>query len=297
MPKTRPVAYHADQATHAVLHLPIAQRFGEAGRLRVRFVREGPSNVVVNELWLLERQGDSEATKRIAIATGDDYPGHRWRETAPVLASILREDPRLEVTVIESPAVLGSPLLEHFDAVVVHFKNYHDRMPTDQAQCAGLESYVRSGGGLIVAHFGCGAFQEWNGFVKLVGRIWNPSLRGHDPYGSFVVRIVDDDHPVTNGMTDFETTDELYTCLDGDTPVHTLCEATSTVDQQDYPMAFTLQVGAGRVFHSVLGHDVTAFEAPGTRDLYRRAAAWVAGVEPVADRARNTAEKDQRGPR
>jgi type 1 glutamine amidotransferase len=169
--------------------------------------------------------------------------------------------------------------------VVLHFKNYHTRMPTDPAQCAGLEEYVRAGGGLVVAHFGCGAFQEWSGYVKLAGRVWNPSLRGHDPYGPFTVHIVDEDHPITRGMADFETTDELYTCLDGDTQIHTLCNATSTVDQRAYPMTFTLQAGRGRIVHCPLGHDVNALRTAGTRALYRRAAAWVSGLEPGAEPA------------
>ena len=36
---------------------------------------------------------------RVVIITGNDYPGHKWRETAPVLARQLRGDPRLEVEV------------------------------------------------------------------------------------------------------------------------------------------------------------------------------------------------------
>jgi uncharacterized protein len=218
--------------------------------------------------------------KRIVIVTGDDYPGHRWRETAPQLAAILRADPRLEVTIVESPALLGSSLLQYFHAVVLHLKNYHERMPTDEAQCTALAEYVRSGRGLLVTHFACGAFQEWAGYAALAGRVWNPQLRGHDPYGPFVVRVADRAHPITRGLADFEVTDELYTCLDGQTPIHTLCEATSQVDKLSYPLAFTVGAGAGRICHCVLGHDLNAYNAPGLRDLYRRAGAWVVGLEP-----------------
>jgi type 1 glutamine amidotransferase len=281
-PKTRPIAFHANEATYAVLHLPLDRSFTDNGQLRVRIRREGPSNAVISEMWLLEQPHSETPPERIAIVTGDDYPGHRWRETAPELAAIFREDPRFEVTIIESPAIFGSPLVDYFDAVVVHFKNYHERMPTDQAHCDGLADYVRSGGGLIVAHFGCGAFQEWDEYVELAGRVWNPKLRGHDPYGPFTVRIVGGTHPITRGMADFETADELYTCLAGETPIHTLCTASSRVDQQDYPMAIALQVGEGRVFHCPLGHDVSAFQAEGTRALYRRGTAWVVGIAPNA---------------
>jgi len=41
-------------------------------------------------------------------------------------------------------------------------------------------------------------------------------------------------------------------------------------------MAFVLNYGRGRVFHSPLGHDVRAFEAEGVGELLRRGTAWVA---------------------
>ena len=46
-------------------------------------------------------------------------------------------------------------------------------------------------------------------------------------------------------------------------------------------MAFVLNVGQGRVFHSPLGHDVKAF-GPATLELFRRGVAWAAGLPPVA---------------
>ena len=59
-------------------------------------------------------------------------------------------------------------------------------------------------------------------FETLAGRVWNPKLRGHDRHGRFRVEILETDHPVTRAMTSFETTDELYTCLDGTTPITVL---------------------------------------------------------------------------
>jgi type 1 glutamine amidotransferase len=212
------------------------------------------------------------------IVTGDDYPGHRWRETGPELASALRQDPRLEVSITESPAFLGSPLLSHYDAVLIHFKNYSERLPLGEVVWNGLKDYLNNGGGVLIAHFGCGAFQEWNDFVQYSGRVWNPKFRAHDPYGPFDVSIVDHDHAITKSLTDFSTTDELYTCLDGPTSIQVLCTAVSKVDQKPYPMGFVLEPGKGRVFHCTLGHDVNALRSEGTRALYLRAALWAVGL-------------------
>jgi uncharacterized protein len=122
--------------------------------------------------------------------------------------------------------------------------------------------------------------EEWQGFVKVAGRVWDPGKRAHDPYGEFLVRILQTGHPATNGLAGFTTTDELYTCLAGDTEIQVLAEATSKVDQQAYPMAFVLSPGQGRVFHSPLGHDVRALEAPGARQLYLQGTIWATGTNP-----------------
>jgi type 1 glutamine amidotransferase len=132
-----------------------------------------------------------------------------------------------------------------------------------------------------MVHFACGAWQDWPGFVKIAGRVYNPKFRGHDRRGPFTVEIVGKDHEITKGMKDFETYDELYTCLDGTTPIDILAHAKSKVDKKHHPMGFVLKFGKGRVFHSPLGHDVKAFEALGVQELFRRGAAWAGKLKPA----------------
>jgi type 1 glutamine amidotransferase len=110
--------------------------------------------------------------------------------------------------------------------------------------------------------------------------VWDPKLRGHDPHGKFKVEITKKKHPAMKGLSEFETVDELYTCLTGKTPIKVLAKARSKVDGKDYPMAFVLDYGKGRVYHSVLGHDVQALSNPHAGKLFRNACAWTAGLEP-----------------
>jgi len=232
-----------------------------------------------------------EHAKRVLIVTGEDYPGHKWKETTPVLKRQIAGDGRLAVEVVEDLSFLRSPKLHEYDTVIAHFKNYDPEVPGREG-FDNLARFVREGGGLVLVHFACGAFQEFkDDFTKLAGRAWNPKLRGHDPHGKFRVEIVDPDHPVTRGLEPFETTDELYTCLDGEPAIHVLADAKSKVDGKRYPMAFVLTYGKGRVLHSVLGHDVAAFEVPAVGELFRRAAAWTAGLEP----ARKPEEPGEKG--
>lgn len=85
-------------------------------------------------------------------------------------------------------------------------------------------------------------------------------------------------HPATSQLTDFTTIDELYTCLAGDTDIRILAEATSKVDHKDYPMAFALEPGKGRVFHCTLGHDLQSLKGDGPRRLYLQGTLWAAGL-------------------
>jgi len=223
--------------------------------------------------------GAAPAPKRVLLVTGIDYPGHPWRETAPALRQLLEQDPRLRVTVIEDPHFLDSPAVAGFDVILLHFMNWEQPSPGKVAR-ENLERLVDRGTGLMLVHFACGAWQDWPEFKRLAGRVWDPKLRAHDPRGPFTVDIVDPDHPVTRGLGAFETDDELYTCLTGDLPVHVIASAKSKVDGIDYPMAFVFDHGQGRVFHTLLGHDVKAITNSSVPELLRRGCAWAAGISP-----------------
>ncbi|MBN1420054.1 MAG: ThuA domain-containing protein [Planctomycetes bacterium] len=268
------------------------------GAVKIAFRNEAVPNAVVSEIWLWEDEGSSAArpapektggaskrdafrTTRVLLVTGVDYPGHPWRLTAPVVKEIIEEDPRLAVDVTEDPHALGTRDLSGYRAIVLHFMDWEVPAPGETAR-ARLKAFVEGGGGLVLVHFACGAFQDWPEFRNLAGRAWDPKLRGHDPRGPFRVDIADDDHPITEGLASFETDDELYTCLAGDRPIRVLAKATSKVDGKDYPMAFVFDYGEGRVFHSPLGHDVKAFQAAGVHDLFRRGTAWAAKLPAAA---------------
>jgi type 1 glutamine amidotransferase len=220
---------------------------------------------------------------KILVLTGNEYPGHPWKETAPLLAKFLAADARLATTVNADPKFLASPKLHDYDAIVLNYMNWQSPDPGEEAR-ANLQKFVESGKGLVLVHFACGALQGWPEFAKIAGRVWDPKLRGHDPHGKFTVEIAKPDHPITRGLKGFETVDELYTCLAGDAPIEVLATATSNVDKKVYPMAFVHRYGKGRVFHCVLGHDVKALSGEAVQELYRRGTAWAAGLPPVAEK-------------
>jgi uncharacterized protein len=233
---------------------------------------------------------------RILLVTGVDYPGHHWKETAPAFATALRQDPRLEVITVEDPAFLDSPAINNYDLIVLHFQNWQQPGPGERAR-ENLRQLVEAGKGVALVHFACGAwYGEWPEFEKLAGRAWfgmspGPGKRQHDPHGSFRVEVVKPEHPVVRGMVDFDTQDELYTCLAGDHPIEVVAQAKSKVDGKYYPMAFVSRYSHGRTFHCVLGHDAKALSFPGVQELYRRGCAWAAGLAPQPQPAAQPAVK------
>ncbi|MFA5193380.1 MAG: ThuA domain-containing protein [Verrucomicrobiia bacterium] len=242
--------------------------------------------------------GSGKSQTRILVLTGNEYPGHKWRETAPWIAKFLMVDPRLTVYLNTDPAFLASPEIAKYDAIVLNYLNWQSPAPGEKAR-ENLKLFIAGGKGLVLVHNAVAAFGDqrvmrdgkfvrvdecgWPEVKEIFGRAWNPNrLRGHDPNGPFRVEITGTDHPITKGMKPFETADELYTCLlTNGRPVEVLAKATSIVDKKEYPMVLVNHYGQGRVFLCLLGHDVKALSVEAVQELYRRGTAWAAGLPPV----------------
>ena len=89
---------------------------------------------------------------RVLLVTGMDYPGHHWRETAPVLAQALRKDSRLEVFTVEDPHFLDSDGLSAYDTVILAWQNWQQPGPGEKAR-ENLRRFVAGGKGLVLVHF------------------------------------------------------------------------------------------------------------------------------------------------
>jgi type 1 glutamine amidotransferase len=102
----------------------------------------------------------------------------------------------------------------------------------------------------------------------------------------FTVKFTDREHPVTRGLADFRIYDELYHSLRMRPGVHVLATAFDDPKNggtgKDEPMMWTVGYGSGRVFHTVLGHDVAAMQTPGFVSSFVRGSEWAAtGVVAV----------------
>jgi len=220
---------------------------------------------------------------RVAIIDGKGY--HHGAKPNAAMKEALEVDNRLRVDMLPTAGLAEADLSPYATLVIA---DAYSAEQLGQAELERIEQYVHDGGGLVLIHFACGAFHELaERFEPIAGRVWfgKPAPKGrhqHDPYGEFTVEITDVEHPITRGLSDFETIDELYTCFaDSEVPITILAESTSKLDGKDYPMAFVLEYHQGRVFHCTLGHDRRAITSDEPAELIRRGTAWTTGLKPA----------------
>ncbi len=241
-------------------------------------------------------QGVALATERpirAVIVTGRQHPAHDWRETSLVLEDELRRDPRLRVETIPDPEFLGLPRLSEYDVVVSNYCNWDEPAGLSGKARENFQAYLDRGGGLVLVHFANGAFHpslpgaaasDWPEYrTNICRRVWDHTAgrSGHDAYGPFRVDVDGAAHAITEGLSSYDTVDELYFRQQGERPIHVLATARSAVTGQDEPMAFVHDYGRGRVFQTVLGHAAESLRVAETAELLRRGAAWAAGYHPV----------------
>lgn len=246
---------------------------------------------------------------RVAIIDGQSAGAyHNWRLTTPVLKKELEETGMFEVSVITAPPSDGDfsrfkPELSRYRVVVMNYDG-----PTWPADLRSeFEQYVAGGGGLVIVHAADNAFPDWPAYNQMIGIggwrgrnesagphwIWQdgkmvpdttPGLAGmHGARLPFQIVERDPDHPILRGLPRvwMHANDELYGALRGPgknmtvlATAHSDPKNTGTGD--DEPMLMVLRYGKGRIFHTVLGHDVFALSGVGFITTFQRGTEWVA---------------------
>lgn len=150
---------------------------------------------------------------------------------------------------------------------------YTDVGELTEAQETGLLNYIRAGGGFYGLHTAAASFRESEPYHAMLNGFFN----GHSPYMKFTVNIGDTEHPITQGLEDFEAEDELYYLKHNPETSHHLMSAYDHTKDETHVMAFHHNYGAGRVFYFALGHDLAVLENPSFQEVIRRGVLWVGG--------------------
>lgn len=144
---------------------------------------------------------------------------------------------------------------------------------------------LKRGVGLVALHHCLAAYQQWDGFRKIIGGKYCLKAEKIDgakhPASSYkhgadlAVHIEDRKHPITRGMSDFTIHDETYKNCWFSRQNHVLL-STNHPDN-DKALAWLRKYGKARVCYIQLGHGPEAYANPNYRQLVGRAIKWCAG--------------------
>jgi HEAT repeat protein/type 1 glutamine amidotransferase len=245
------------------------------------------------------------------VVTGQNY--HPWKVTSAAFKQILEDTGLFQVDIAVSPPAEASmkgfrPNFSAYRLVVLDYSGEAWPSSTQKA----FTAYVKNGGGVVVYHSANNTFPKWPEYNEIIGlagwgertekaghyvywkdgkevRDAGPGVCGyHGPEHPFLVVNRETNHPITAGLPPnwMHGSDELYGLLRGQAKnLSVLATAYFSLEQsgtgRDEPVLFTVNYGAGRVFHTVLGHarpegPQPALECVGFIVTLRRGAEWAA---------------------
>ncbi|GGD79602.1 ThuA domain-containing protein [Paenibacillus nasutitermitis] len=262
--------------------LPVA-----TGGVQSRFYTDDMVDHALEGVKGTERSSIPDSIHVLLLSGNEHHKWHNWEQTAPAIRAAIQQDERITVTESTDIEALSDWDLSVFHVIALNYCNWQDPNGLSERAKEGLLSYLRKGGGLLVLHFANGAFHfslpeagasDWPEFQRVVPRAWNHhGSSGHDPYGSFDVRIVDPEHATTRGIAGFTVTDELYFNQEGTANIHVLYAAQSKVTGKEEPLAWTSEYEGARVYQTLLGHDGEAYKVSEVQEMLRRAVRWSCG--------------------
>ncbi|WP_375386096.1 ThuA domain-containing protein [uncultured Microbacterium sp.] len=215
------------------------------------------------------------ADLRIVVATGSGRyadPWHPFEATSELVASILSDD-GAEVSV-NTDVDDALQRLEGIDVLVVNAGDpwRHDShpAPVPPESVAGLDAALARGIGIVSLHSAVSSLRDYAAWAPAIGAVWVPTVSMHPPFGETRIRVLE--HEATEGMADFEVSDERYCFLQslGESQV----VAEHRHDDRAFPTAWTRRHGRSRVSCSLLGHDERSYESAGHRELLKRLTRW-----------------------
>lgn len=212
---------------------------------------------------------------RILVITG----GHEFTPSFFEIFSSYRDVAYDTVSQPRANQLIESRDLEKYDALV--FYDMWQVITPEQKQA--YLKMLHDGKGMVFLHHSVVSYQKWDEFIKIVGGQY---IEGeyHDPskvqvssYAEDItldVKVMDTQHPVTEGIDDFTLVDEGYKDVKILPDIHPLLAVEH--DQCAPYVAWTHKYNNARIAYIMLGHGQEAHENPNYRKLIRNAIFWVA---------------------
>ena len=211
---------------------------------------------------------------KVLILSGSN---HGFDKSAPLIGDFLGAANDLDISLADSKDALASSL-DRFDVCVFGTGFTHAVRDGDgpvrweaelsPAQEDALIGFVADGKGLVGVHG-----TAWNVGERAVSLLGGHA-NWHPPGSTFTVNIAAGDHPITDGVEDFEVEDEIY--MSAWFPQIEILATAEWADKQ-HPLAWTKPHGAGRVFYTALGHGPDTFTRPNMQKLMTQGVRWAGG--------------------
>ena len=191
-----------------------------------------------------------------------------------VMATLGASTGEFAVTATDDAAAVTSASLANHD--VLFFALTSGELPFTAEQKTAILAFVARGGGLLGAHSATDTLYGWPEYGALMGAYF----REHPWTRQASVIVEDTAHPTTAGLGDrFAIDEEFYTFRDDPRPrVHVLLrlDAASVGDTGDYPLAWTLTHGSGRIYYNALGHFASTWNDRRFQQQIAAAVRWAA---------------------
>ena len=182
-----------------------------------------------------------------------------------VLPAIGLEHDAFEVDISHDASTITGERLSAYHAVVFYTTG---ELPMSAQQKRVFLDYVRSGRGFVGIHSASDTFYEWPEYGELVGGYFD----NHPWTQEVTVRVENTSHPATRHLGErFTIDDEIYqftswaragvdVLLSLDVDSVDLTKETVHRPDHDFALAWTRDVGDGRMFYTALGHRPEVWE-------------------------------------
>lgn len=178
----------------------------------------------------------------------------------------------------EANSIYGSDSIDKYD-VIVFYDLYQD---ITEDQKSDFIKMLEKGKGLVFLHHSIASYQDWDEFKSILGaRYYLQDMQVDDklwPASTYLddqkveVSILDDKHPVTKGLEDFEIHEEVYDLVEL-MPDNELLMGTDHPESVDF-LVWTNEYKKSRIVYIQFGHDNNAYSNPNFRKLLRQAISW-----------------------
>ena len=220
-------------------------------------------------------------SKQINVLILSGRNNHEWQQTTPFLEKMFSQTGFFNTEITNQPDTLKFADFEKFDVVLSNWNSWPEndlRWPAETENA--LLQFIKNGGGFVTFHSSTSAFYKWPGFQEISTAAWIMDTTNHGKPSETHVEINNNKHPVTQGMKGFEIFDELWISASKNNKFEVLGNATNEEliknGKEKQSAIMVAEYGKGRIFHTILGHDIKAMENQGFQILMLRGTEWAA---------------------